>query len=1027
VLHIPFVAPVNESASKQVSPPGTVIMQRNQRLRPNGSYRKVLSPSVLGTQIINPPGDTSTITQVRGSIDGDFAQVVTAKTSIGDHHAYQVDGANLTQLGKVSPFIPSFYRRLAAGMGHGDPALMGNKATTGDFVSLNGIDAFVVVDSDRTSSVPESIGYVRTLHAVNATNGKLVATVTYVTPTVEASGARVIAVGNVIMAFMASFSGPTQIYLWTLDTTLPAPTWVNRFAQMIGSTLLSSYPPVWDVVPYDSTRAVGICLSAAANEARLRFIFNDGTAPGVETVFSTVGNSSLRVDARSDLGVVAVVGDNGAAINSAQVYWFNSALAPTGNKPAVNIAALRDVRIVIEDASNVVLLVSGDSSSVNGTWSTQVRRVHITSGQAGTLPTIGGVRPLGRPFFFGGQLYSFFVRTLSWKAAGGTLLLMRLTRDVTVLTDHQLVLSHAYTTVFTESAATASSVTIDSTRGILIGIPVVTSPLWQYLASKTNAADIGHAFDVFGVKEIDSNSSGDIKIPQMCQARDGIVIPSANTAVVYPNASVREMGFPGEPDILLSHTAALGGLTTLGVYYYSAWYEWDDPNGRTVRGPVGYPQPIVLSGAENAAVVNTGSLQYLQKSQQLVNSPRMMFARTTNSGQVFYAVTTDARSVPLRAGNASWVDVLSDVNITSRATLYTEGGVLSDDPPPPGSLAAFGAGRLWIAGQFDTQKITASKLLDERYGIAFSVAPEFSFAVGEPVTALWVMDGALVIFTADTIYIQTGEGPDARGQGRFPQPRRLPSSVGCVTHRSLVEVPDGLIFYHRDAFYLLPRGFGAPQRISDAIAESSRGLNIMSGVATQDEDGRGVVMFFPSQDTSADYLMMDLQSGAWTIGANSNAIAHASRAAPFVSGLSLTGATRLSSWGIAGQLDLPSACEFTALRPNGVLGDAQIRAIALLVEYVGDAIITTEADVDGEWVELDEFELSARYGAVPGKLQRRVVEVSDELRDLEAITLRIRDRVPTGTAYTQGPVYHGLSVEYAARDSLALVEKRDHV
>jgi hypothetical protein len=115
----------------------------------------------------------------------------------------------------------------------------------------------------------------------------------------------------------------------------------------------------------------------------------------------------------------------------------------------------------------------------------------------------------------------------------------------------------------------------------------------------------------------------------------------------------------------------------------------------------------------------------------------------------------------------------------------------------------------WSGGPFSKLFITTAPW-------EFCDDDAFRIFLPEPITALAYMDGTLVIFSALSIYVVSGDGPDDQGAGAFSEPRRLSATVGSEGPH-VVETPQGLMYKAAGTIWLLPRGFGAPVPVGDDI------------------------------------------------------------------------------------------------------------------------------------------------------------------------------------------------------------------
>lgn len=160
----------------------------------------------------------------------------------------------------------------------------------------------------------------------------------------------------------------------------------------------------------------------------------------------------------------------------------------------------------------------------------------------------------------------------------------------------------------------------------------------------------------------------------------------------------------------------------------------------------------------------------------------------------------DTRSDASIAGTA-----LSGFALSSRPTLYTEGGELPDAQPPAPYGLCLHIGRIFILTG-GRREVWWSKDIDENPGLAPGFDATQRFVFEEDMTALLGLEDKLVFYSRRGIQYTFGDGPTVSGaDNRFAPPRVMPSDVGCTNPRSLVMTPLGHFFQSDRGIYLLSR------------------------------------------------------------------------------------------------------------------------------------------------------------------------------------------------------------------------------
>jgi len=176
---------------------------------------------------------------------------------------------------------------------------------------------------------------------------------------------------------------------------------------------------------------------------------------------------------------------------------------------------------------------------------------------------------------------------------------------------------------------------------------------------------------------------------------------------------------------------------------------------------------------------------------------------------------------------------------------------------------------MWFGGLWDANIIQCSKVIVP--GEPIQCTDDFSHQVQlpAPCTGLAYMDGNVVAFTTDGIYLVGGDGPNDQGAGSFPPPRCLTRSVSCVDYRSVVETNLGVMFQANIGLYLLPRGFGPAQYVGvgvqDEMTPTTADTNAtVYGAISHVTRGNHLARFLVTKDSGPPFVLTyDLDSSQW--------------------------------------------------------------------------------------------------------------------------------------------------------------------
>lgn len=283
-----------------------------------------------------------------------------------------------------------------------------------------------------------------------------------------------------------------------------------------------------------------------------------------------------------------------------------------------------------------------------------------------------------------------------------------------------------------------------------------------------------------------------------------------------------ENGFMLYPDNITGTTVTGAGNIVAGDYYYQVTYEWSDNQGNQYRSAPSVPIKITTTTANSTNTINIPTLRLTYK---VSNPVKIVVYRWSTAQQVYYQVTSinSATLNDTTTDAVAVVDTLADSAILGNNILYTTGGVLENIAPPASNINTIFDTRLWIVDAENPRNLWYSKQVIPSTPVEMSdlltlyIAPTTSVqATTGPIKAMTAMDDKLVIFTKDAIYYINGTGPDITGaNSQYSQPIFVTSTVGSENQKSLVLIPNGIMFQSDKGIWLLDRNMqtsyiGAP-------------------------------------------------------------------------------------------------------------------------------------------------------------------------------------------------------------------------
>lgn len=333
-----------------------------------------------------------------------------------------------------------------------------------------------------------------------------------------------------------------------------------------------------------------------------------------------------------------------------------------------------------------------------------------------------------------------------------------------------------------------------------------------------------------------------------------------------------EQGFHLYPDNIVVTTSGAGGSITAQQYYYQVTYEWTDNQGNLFRSAPSVPFTITTIGATSTNTINVPTLRLTKKT---ANPVSIVIYRWSTAQQTFYQITSVTS--PLQNNTAvdsvTFSDTLADSSIIGNTVLYTTGGVLENIAAPACNVVTLFQSRLFLVDSEDRDLLWYSKQVIEGTPVEMSdlltifVAPTTG-AQGStgPITALSALDDKLIVFKENAMYYIAGTGPDSTGaNNQFTEPVFISSTVGCTNPRSIVFMPQGLLFQSDKGIWLLGRDLST-NYIGAPVESLTTGATVLS---SENIPGTNQVRF--TMDTGIT-LMYDYYYGQWGTFTNIPAI-----------------------------------------------------------------------------------------------------------------------------------------------------------
>jgi hypothetical protein len=307
----------------------------------------------------------------------------------------------------------------------------------------------------------------------------------------------------------------------------------------------------------------------------------------------------------------------------------------------------------------------------------------------------------------------------------------------------------------------------------------------------------------------------------------------------YDGYTPVEHGFNLWPDCL-GFTTTTGGNMAAQIYNYQATYEWADNQGNVHRSAPSVPLVVDLSASGTDTNTVTVDVPTLRLTYKIASPLKIVLYRWSTAQQTFYQVTSITQPILNNPAvdSISFTDTQADSDIIGNNVLYTLGGVVENIGAPATKVSTLFKTRLVLVDAENPNLLWYSKQVIESVPVETSdlftiyVPPVASGGVATGGTkAISVMDDKLIVFKDQAVAYITGEGPDNTGANNdFSDAVYITSTVGCANQRSIVFMPQGLMFQasHGQGIWLLGRDLST--QYVGAPVENNNTSNVLSAI-----------------------------------------------------------------------------------------------------------------------------------------------------------------------------------------------------
>lgn len=233
-------------------------------------------------------------------------------------------------------------------------------------------------------------------------------------------------------------------------------------------------------------------------------------------------------------------------------------------------------------------------------------------------------------------------------------------------------------------------------------------------------------------------------------------------------------------------------------YIYSFLYFFSYTVGNITFQDFGPTTQVTVSDVDkpdvtNAAISSIAVLANSTTDNYDTATITVKIYRTEDAGLTSYYVGQ------VTNGTTTYTDSTSDATLATSTVLYTDGGVLDNDPPPKCKYVVVANNMGWY---FHTSESSSTYPTRIRQSVQFdfdSVPGSFYKDLESPIVGVGVIGIYPIVFCQDRIYRIEGFF-DLTGRGDI-EPREIIRSIGGINHNSIVQTRYGLFFAGTDGFY----------------------------------------------------------------------------------------------------------------------------------------------------------------------------------------------------------------------------------
>lgn len=607
---------------------------------------------------------------------------------------------------------------------------------------------------------------------------------------------------------------------------------------------ISTGNSIFDVHAYDSTDGSAV-LAYADNSSTTKVCYV--TSSGVQGALANGFPNIVTISTEPE-DAISIYADKGTATDiyvamsknsdssGLKIYRLDTDLSTTANTASSDATEIKRIGMVYNSAGNLDVYYE-HSAAATYNHKLNLRVYNTTSNTTGSASVVmRSVGLVSRPFLYSGTTYIFVLHESS------------LQPTFFLIDSSGLVLGK-----YKQSLAGALS-----TRPVPTSFTNITSGIFELPVQVTTRLE-SRDDDVYGLKGLARIKADFVGGRTFLNKELGQVLAIGGGFLSsYDSQVIDELGFHIFPENVSSSTATSGGSLADGTYGYKCIYVYTDAKGHIHRSAPSVAVTQAASGGGNS--INTLTIPTLRITDHAAVTIEVY--RTVTLGTLYYKIGTVANDTTTDTVSFADNGSINDTTLVAKENLYVNGGVLENIAPPATSVLGTFGQRMFAVSSENPNVMHFSKQQAGTNAIDFADTFTITVPEAKEITGLQQMDEKLIIFEENRIFAMTGDGPSATGdQNNFSDPALITSDAGCKEPRSIVLIPQGIMFQSNKGIYLLNRSLetvylgAAVEAYNSQVITSAELLQDQNQVRFLSSDGTTLVYdyYFSKWSTFSDH------------------------------------------------------------------------------------------------------------------------------------------------------------------------------